>query len=94
MATTQDIKNLEIACQLGKLVVEGNTSDDKFNEAGIRKLLLWYFLNKTKDKGSSPATEKVSLLSRTVKKILTQMSESEKATKVVLRLLLEIRREG
>lgn len=92
MATTQDIKNLEIACQLAKLVVESNVTEDNFNETGIRKLLLWYFLNKTKDKGTSPATEKILLLSQTVKKLLTQMSENEKCTKIVLKLLLEIRR--
>ena len=41
---------------------------------GIRKLLLWYFLNKSKDKGVSPATEKILILSQTVKKLLTQMA--------------------
>ena len=75
-------------------MVESNVTEENFNEAGVRKLLLWYFLNKTKEKGVSPATEKVLLLSQTVKKLLTQMSEKEKTGKIVLRLLLEIRREG
>lgn len=57
-------------------------------------MLLWYFLNKSKDKGLSPATEKILLLSQIVKKLLVQMSELEKTTRIVLRLLLEIRREG
>ena len=63
-------------------------SEDNFNEESIRKLLMWYFLNKTKEKGASPATEKILLLSQTVKKLLTQMSESGKASKIALRLLL------
>lgn len=56
--------------------------------------MLWYFLNKSKDKGVSPATEKILVLSQTVKKLLTQMAENDKVTKIVLRMLLEIRREG
>ena len=88
MATSSDSKNLEIACELGKLIVEGKINQENYNETGVRKLLLWYFLNKSKDKGASPATEKVLLLSQTVKKILSKMAEEDKISKTVLRLLL------
>ena len=74
MANTSDVKNLEIACELAKLVTEDKTNEENISESGIKKLILWYFLNKSKDKGVSPATEKVLLLSQTVKKLLTQMA--------------------
>lgn len=74
MATSSDLKNLEIACELAKLIVEGKIKEEDYTEAGIRKLLLWYFLNKSTEKGASPATDKVLLLSQSVKKILVQMT--------------------
>ena len=60
----------------------------------MRKLLLWYFLNKTKDKGASPATDHILLLSQTVKKLLDELASNDKISKTVLKQLLEIRREG
>lgn len=30
MATPSDLKNLEVACELGKLVVEGKLSEEHF----------------------------------------------------------------
>jgi hypothetical protein len=60
----------------------------------LRKLILWYFLNKSKEKGASPCTDKILSLSQTVRKLLTQLAEFEDITKIILRLLLEIRREG
>ena len=94
MASISDLRNLEVACEIGKLVVEGKLDQEHLKEESVRKLLLWYFLNKSKDKGCSPCTDKILFLSQTVKQLLTRMAEFEETAKVVLRLLLEIRREG
>jgi hypothetical protein len=94
MASISDLRNLEVACEISKLVVEGKLDQEHLKEESVRKLLLWYFLNKSKDKGSSPCTDKILFLSQTVKQLLTRMAEFEETAKVVLRLLLDIRREG
>lgn len=75
MATTVDLKNLDVACELAKLVVEGKLERDNFKVGALRKLILWYFLNKSKDKGQSPSTDKILFLSQTVRKLLTQLAE-------------------
>ncbi len=55
---------------------------------------MWYFLNKSTEKGASPSTDKILFLSQTVRQLFTKMAEYEGITKTVLRLLLEIKREG
>ena len=56
MANTSDVKNLEVACELGKLVTEDKIREEDVTDSTISRLILWYFLNKSKDKGISPAT--------------------------------------
>lgn len=74
MATTNELKQLQIACELGKLVTEGKNYRELFNEDAIRRLILWYFLNKSKEKGASPATEKILVLSQAVRQLLGKLA--------------------
>lgn len=74
MATTHDVKQLEITCEFVKLVLEEkNLKQEYFSENNIHKLMLWYFLNKSKEKGASPATDKILFLSQSVKSLFLRM---------------------
>ena len=94
MATTAELKQLEVASELAKLLTEQKPAKEHLTEPALRKLFLWYFLNKTKEKGASPATDKILALSTTVRQLLAHLAEYEDTTRTALRILLDIRREG
>jgi len=56
-------------------VTEAKITREYFNENIVRRLVLWYFLNKSKEKGASPATEKILVLSQVVRQLLGKLAE-------------------
>ena len=92
-ATVNEVHQLEVSCELLKLLLESKVNSDHFSEENIKKLIQWYFLNKSKDKGLSPATEKLLFLSESTRTLFQRMNEDEEVVKRSIRCLLEIRRE-
>lgn len=66
MALTDDVVKLEIANEFAKLVAENKIDERGFNDENVRILVGWFFMNYTKDKGSSPATDILLDLSKNV----------------------------
>lgn len=66
MALPEDVVNLEIADEFAKLVAENKIEEKGFTEDSIRTLVGWFFMNYSKEKGSSPATDLLLNLSKSV----------------------------
>lgn len=60
----------------------------------MRLLVQWYFLNKSKEKGLSPATEKLLYLSQSIRNLFQRMTDDEETVKRCIRSLLQVRRES
>jgi hypothetical protein len=73
----QEVHQLEISCDLLKLLLESKISREHFSEENVRLLVQWYFLNKSKEKGQSPATDKLLYLSQSIRNLFQRMAEDE-----------------
>lgn len=60
----------------------------------MRLLVQWYFLNKCKEKGQSPATDKLLYLSQSIRNLFQRMAEDEETVKRCIRCLLQVRKES
>jgi hypothetical protein len=76
-ATVLEVHQLEVSCDLLKLLLESKINPEHYNESNIKKLIQWYFVNKSKDKGLSPATDKLLYLSINIKSLFQRMADDE-----------------
>ena len=94
MATISDVLQLEITCEFAKLALEQEEiPKQQLTLENIKKLITWYFLNKTKDKGISPATDKILHLSDSVRSLLNKVMSDDEVLRFAIKALLEVRKE-
>jgi hypothetical protein len=83
-----------VSCDLLKLLLESRIPKEHFSEDNVRLLVQWYFLNKCKEKGQSPATDKLFYLSQSIRNLFQRMADDEETVKRCIRSLLQVRKES